>query len=204
MVKLPFNFDGYIYQEGICNIKTSYDVAYKGLFDSLNKAQDNLKIYQSNLADGGDWVGEYDENGHYLWDQEKLLEMRIDDFNEALLILRHAFVLVLYHYWETSALRWINSKNLSQTKSKHLSHDKLERECKSIGYPIDDSLCAIRDLANYLKHNNEKWKDKLHDSWSELFDSLGTNPTYFTFPLTDNNLIKAFNIVRNSGPGSTV
>src|SRR3546814_7916557 len=68
---------------------------------------------------------------------------------EALMSLRKAYAVAIYHHWERSALQWTNRKNEK--------HDDLARRVLAMGYPIDPHLHVVRDLANLLKHDNDRW-----------------------------------------------
>ena len=99
-----------------------------------------------------------------------------------------------------SALQW--------TGKKRETHDNLAQLVLKIGYPIDDRLASVRDLANLLKHANDRWGLKLFQSWPELF-SVGFTPSadgswevnwYDRVLLSDANIKQIMTIVRGSGP----
>src|SRR3546814_2456369 len=88
--------------------------------------------------------------------------MRISDWSSDVCSsdLRKAYAVAIYHHWERSALQWTNRKNEK--------HDDLARRVLAMGYPIDPHLHVVRDLANLLKHDNDRWGLKLHGSWPDV------------------------------------
>src|SRR3546814_10680611 len=66
---------------------------------------------------------------------------------EALMSLRKAYAVAIYHHWERSALQWTHRKNEK--------HDDLARRVLAMGYPIDPHLHFVRVLATLMKQDRQ-------------------------------------------------
>ena len=197
VVQLNFNFHGYRFQESAKIVHASFRSAAQALRADVERAENEAVAYQKYLDEGGEWIGER-EDGHVLWDQEQVLDMRIEAGNEALMALRKAFVIALYHYWER-AIR------VSTGGNDRAKHDELVALAIAMGITIRPGLAAIRDLVNLLKHDNAKWGNALRRSWSNLFHP-GFQPSavradwYNAVTLTDDDVALVYETVAGSGP----
>lgn len=198
MVALNFNMQGYAFQEGIRVLIAAQETTAEALHEELQRAKENALAYQEDVERGEtEWIGERDEDGHVIWDQELVHDMEIESKVEGQAAVRKAFILALYHHWERSARIW--------TGSDKRDHDKLVAAVKAQGTPIHPRLDAVRDLANLLKHDNDKWGDAVLLSWPAVFPygfakAAGRTNWYDAVRLTDSHLTEAFNTVAKSGP----
>jgi hypothetical protein len=183
MVKLNFNLAAFSFQRGVAILAKSFASAIVALNADVQNAKDEAFGYQQALEQGGEWIGETDEDGTVIWDQSQILDYEVDVVDEAAQELRKAFALALYHHWERSARLW--------TQADNWSHEQLVAASLNRGYPIDPRLAAVRDL---LK------------SWPDVFPSdFVERPNrrtdwYETIQLSDTQVRDAFNIVAASGP----
>ena len=74
-----------------------------------------------------------------------------------------------------------------------------------MGIEVSPRLVAVKDLANLLKHDNDRRGADLLKSWPELLPNVknrAENRTdwYGAVRLTDQHLTEAFNIIAASGP----
>lgn len=198
MAALTFNMQGYAFQEGVRVLIAAHETAADALREEWQRAKDNALAYQDGVESGETaWIGERDEEGHVIWDQDQVHEMEIDSKIEGQAAMRKAFILTLYHHWERSARIW--------TGSDKRDHDKLVQAVEAQGTTTHPKLAAVRDLANLLKHDNDKWGHALRHSWAAVFphsfaEALGRTNWYYAIRLTDAHLTEAFNIVAASGP----
>lgn len=198
MAALTFNMQGYAFQEGIRVLIAAHETTADALHEELQRAKEDALAYQEEVERGErEWIGERDEDGHVIWDQEQVHDMEIESKIEGQAAVRKAFILALYHHWERSARIW--------TGSDKRDHDKLVAAVEAEGTPIHPKLGAVRDLANLLKHDNDKWGHALLQSWSAIFPfgftpGPGRTNWYDAVRLTDAHLVEAFNIVAASGP----
>lgn len=198
MVALTFNMQGYAFQEGIRVLIAAHETTAEALHEELQRAKGNALAYQGEVERGEtEWIGERDEDGHVIWHQEQVHDMEIESKVEGEAAVRKAFILALYHHWERSARIW--------TGSDKRDHDKLVAAVEAQGTPIHPKLGAVRDLANLLKHNNDKWGDAVLQSWPAVFPygfakAAGRTNWHEAVRLSDTHLAEAFNIVAGSGP----
>lgn len=198
MVALTFNMQGYAFQEGIRVLIAAHETTADALHEELQRAKENALAYQEEVESGErEWIGERDEDGNIIWDQEQVHDMEIESKVEGQAAVRKAFILALYHHWERSARTW--------TGSDKRDHDKLVAAVEAEGTPTHPRLGAVRDLANLLKHDNDKWGDAVLQSWPGVFPygfakASGRTNWYDAVRLSDTQLVDAFNIVAGSGP----
>lgn len=197
MTSLSWNYQGYVYQEGVSVLISAYYAAARALHEEWERAKEEASAYQEGVASGErGWIGEM-EDGHVLWDQDQVHEMEIKLKLEGQSALRKAFALSTYHHWERGARTW--------TGNHDRDHEKLVNAVKAMGIEVSPRLVAVKDLANLLKHNNDKRGADLLKSWPELLRNVtrraeNRSDWYGAVRLTDNHLNEAFNIIAASGP----
>lgn len=199
---VAFNFDAraVFFHSGLDTIEQAYRAAIRGITQEIDQKKAAAYDYARHIEAGGEPIEERDEEGRLIWTNAELLDATIHTAEDALMSLRKAYAVALYHYWERSALHW--------TGKASEEHDKLAVRVEGMGIPVDPRLHALRDLANLLKHANTKWGERLHESWSELFPSDFWLPTnggwradwYEQVSLTEDQFGKVLAIVRASGP----
>ena len=113
MVKLNFNLAAFSFQRGVAILAKSFASAIVALNADVQNAKDEAFGYQQALEQGGEWIGETDEDGTVIWDQSQILDYEVDVVDEAAQELRKAFALALYHHWERSARLWTQADNWS-------------------------------------------------------------------------------------------
>lgn len=199
---VAFNFDprAVFFHSGLDTIEQGYRAAIRGITQEIDRKKAAAYDYSRHIETGGEPVEERDDEGRLIWSNDDLLEATIHTAEDALMSLRKAYAIALYHYWERSALHWTGKTNEK--------HDKLAALVAATGIPVDPRLHALRDLANLLKHASTKWGERLHKSWSELFPPDFWLPTnggwradwYEQVSLTEDQFGKVLAIVRASGP----
>ncbi len=201
MVGFNFNMQGYVFQEGVTVLIAAYQSAADALHEGLQRAREEALAYQEGVDSGEvEWIGERDDEGHVLWDQEQVHEMDVDTKLEGQSALRKAFALAAYHHWERGARNW--------TGDDVRDHSRLVRAVGALGITVSPRLDAVRDLANLLKHDNGARGCDLLESWPAVFPA-GFAPTgarvdwYGAVRLTDGHLDEVFNAVAASGPDHT-
>lgn len=163
MVKLNFNWRGYMYQDGVNSIRLSYDNAAQALQLQTERAYDEISEYNMKVAAGDQSGIEHDDDGQIVFDEADVLMYRSLAAEEALNTLRKAFAIVLYHHWERSVREWV--------QSKHGKHDALVTAAAAIGQPTDPLVNDLRTLVNTLKHDSDRWGVPLHNDRPDLFKS---------------------------------
>lgn len=199
MVKLKFNWAGYMYQDGINSIRLSYDSAAQALEIQTERAYDEIREYNAKVKSGDQSGIERDEDGYVFWDEEDVLMYQSSAAEDALNTLRKAFAIVLYHHWERSVREWV--------QSKHGKHDTLVSAAAAIGQVTDPLVNDLRTLVNTLKHNNEVWGKPLHTSRPDLFKAnfkIGqSDPDWHDeIEISGQALLAFFSAVSASGPAT--
>ncbi|MEG8053137.1 hypothetical protein QP185_07570 [Sphingomonas aerolata] len=202
MVALNFNAHALAFEPGLDTIEQGYEAAVSGITQEINRKKAAFYDYSRHIENGGEPTGERDDDGVLIWSQDQLLQGTIFVAEEALMSLRKAYAVAIYHHWERSALQWTNRKNEK--------HDVLARRVLAMGYPIDPHLHVVRDLANLLKHDNDRWGLKLHESWPDVFPANFRPPLdgarsvnwYDRVALSANHIKSIMKTVRASGPNN--
>lgn len=195
MVKLNFNIHAHRFKEGLTVQLATYRAASARLLGDIDRATGEAVDYRHRLKQGGEWVGELDESGNVLWDQEAVLGLRIEAAQDALATLRKAFAIAAYHHWERSVRAF--------TRRENGKHDDLVKAAARHGVSVHRKLGAVRDLVNLLKHDNDKRADDLRKSWSELLPSETKRPYsgwYDAVCLLEPDIDEVYQIVAASGP----
>lgn len=186
------NFDSrqFEFARGIRLLKQGYEAARDALLKEIENIQSKARAYEESLANGGDWIGER-EDDHVLWDQTDVLEAETDDAQRALYEVRRAFVIALYHHWERSAARWLGDDEAH--------HDKLERFCAANGFGPSRDLGAVRCIANHLKHrpgSSSDWLNNLRKNHPTFLPHVQTS----AFNLSDDDFDIIAAVILASGP----
>lgn len=200
MAALNFNAQAFAFESGLDTIEQGYAAAVNGITQEVNQKKAAFYDYNRHIENGGATIEERDEDGVLIWSQDRLLQGAIFVAEEALMSLRKAFAVAIYHHWERSALQWTNRKSEK--------HDDLARRVLAMGYPIDPHLHVVRDLANLLKHDNDRWGVKLHGSWPNVFpadfrpprDGAWSVNWYDRVVLSADHIKTIMKTVRASGP----
>jgi hypothetical protein len=198
MAPIPFSIPGYRFEKGLQVFKDSFDSAMAGVLRKNQSIQTELMEYKHSLENGGKWIGDRDDDGNFLWDRETLLEMDLEESAEAVVELRKAFMLAIYHYWERTIRMYCHTEDFG--------HPTLVARAKEHGIAIAQDLRRMHLLANVLKHNNSKWGNQLVQSWPDVFRTWfqpnDRTDWYTAVALTDSHVNDAFEAILNSGPRS--
>lgn len=190
MAKLNFDMRGYAFKAGLDVLREGYASASKALTADVERVKSEATAYEAS----DEFIGEHDDEGNLLWEQGQVLNMQQETAEEALMALRKAFVLVLYHHWERAIRAYTGS-------GKSADHEKLVRRARDNGFPVDGRLDVVRDLANALKHDKGA---RLQESWPEVL-TLGARSHqprdwYEAIRLEDTHVVEVFEIIAQSGP----
>jgi len=197
MVKLGPYFRSYQFEHGLEMLEKGYTAARDSLHDEIERTTVEAAAYEEALANGGEWIGEYDEDGRILWEQSQMYEARINDVHSALFEVRKAFVIALYHYWEDSVANWM------ALNGKQASHEDMELYCSREGYGPSPDLGAVRCLANHLKHGRNSRNDWLVRLRNEHPFFLPPQRSKI-FGFSEDTLFKVAAVIFASGPTATL
>lgn len=197
MAKLSINMAGFVFQEGVAHLRTSFGAASAALNGQVAAARDAVSAYVASVEAGGEWIGERDEDGETLWDQEQVLEFEVVALESAAMALRKALAIAIYHHWERMARIWTGAH------PDH-GHRELSQKSQSLGYPIDPRLEGVRCLVNLLKHDRITWAQKLHVLWPEIMPAppaAGRRAGWSeTVRLREEHIWQILEVVSASGP----
>jgi hypothetical protein len=197
MAQFSFNALGYWFQSSINILWRSYECARTALEDDIERAAETAVAYQQARDEGAEFIGEKDEFGGTIWDQQDVLNHQYEMAQDALRSLRRAYVISLYHHWERGARAW--------TKSPKGNHEELVPKVEALGMKVEQEVHTLRILANLLKHDSDKWGAKLISAAPSLVGGVTLNVPnvtdwYEAVILSEDWMILLFEAVRASGP----
>jgi hypothetical protein len=159
MAKLDFDMEAYSYAEGIKAIRLMFEAAKTTLNLQSNEVASDVAEYERHLDNGGDTIGEW-EDGHWLWDQHDVYRLQLMAIEEALVELRLATVISLYHLWE---------RHIPNRSGKRRVHQQLVKDAQSSSTELHRDIDALCYTANYFKHGTDSWRTKLYTEFPERF-----------------------------------
>jgi hypothetical protein len=198
MAKFTFNLLGYSYQSSLRTLRLSYDSAREALENEVERAAESAFAYQQAQEQGAEFVGEKDEEGYTVWDQQDVLNYQHEMAQDALRSLRRAYAISLYHQWERGARAWTEAK-------KDAKHDELVAAVEALGIRVDPRLHILRMAANVLKHDSDYWGQKLIEADSALIGGVtlkiaNVTDWYEAVVISEERVTGFFDAVQASGP----
>jgi hypothetical protein len=131
----------------------------------------------------------------FFWGQVGEFEQEADG---ALDIVRTAFLIGLFHFWERQSNRWVDSKKYN--------HDRVMKWLREHNQePDEDALKDLQQAANCAKHGAGCSCMKLYERRPHLFSSgedeaRAFEPNDETLQITAEKLEELFEAVRAAGP----
>lgn len=197
-----------MFDRRIRQMRAAFRAACAPFHQELEEIEQEADDIQRRVDAGNAQWEDYDEETgagrHY---GEEFGERR-HEAEEALLLVRKAFVIVIYHLWERGAQRWIPAVR------KKPNHSHLVAALTEASIVIDKAgLEELRLLINCLKHNSEDAR-KLYalrrDLFAADFDPDDIHPATGKplvnidwaekVVLTDDNVEDYLRAVQDSGP----
>lgn len=193
MVKLGFDVRGYHFEVGLKAIAQGF----RASATALNTDVERIKVERIAYEESGVWEGERDDDGHVIWSRGQILEMEQEAAEEALMHLRKAFVLALYHHWERAIRAYTSS-------SQHPRHKELVERAEQAGIAVVPELEKAYRLANALKHNSDNHGPRLFEIWPGIFDehfrSASGVEWYGSVALSDEHVDEVIETIAKAGP----
>jgi hypothetical protein len=177
----------FIFKFGLDQVRSGFRAAIDGCDEQADAACRRCEDFlenNSNFSEDSPEDDEFQELSHAEWLASK-----------AKSVIREAFVLSAFHYWERSMRSWCNFDGNS--------FDNLKNRCDEAGYSSDPRLKNVNHLCNLIKHDNAKYSEKLAGEWGDLFEELPhkiKQKTEWILALTDDHVVEIFDIVARSGP----
>jgi hypothetical protein len=160
MADLSIDMSAYQYGQGLTAIGLMFEAAKGALLAQQEDINDCITEYRRSVDSGGDPIGEW-EDGHRLWDQEDLYRLQQLAIEDAIVELRVATVVAIYHHWE----RHVPG---GETNPKR-NMNNLLNDARLHDVPCHGDIDALQYSANYFKHGNDDWRQKLVARWPERF-----------------------------------
>ena len=193
---LSFSVYGYRFHAGLDALIQSYHHANEAVLQREEAVKQSLVDYHAAVAHGEPRDGEWDDEGHTLWERDDLLTMDIETAEEAVYELRRAILIGIYHHWER-AMRIVTGDYKGH-------HPDLIKKAPQHKIQISPDLVKVVRAANALKHNNDARGNEALLAWPDIFPS-GFQPRtnadwYSAIRPSDAHIEQAINIVAASGP----
>ena len=192
MVEFRFSMRGYVFQQGLKDLRRAFDATMQAVHTAHEKAKADW-LRDSKAIEAGQLSANVYEVEHFLYSRETLHKILIEQAAAAIPVAINAYVVMLHHYWEKSVDHWRNATN-------HYKHTREYDWLESKGLNLDrEGLELLRKATNTIKHNNSE----LHTDRPELF-RMGTGnavrPDYAGgLCLADSDFIRLLVAVQSSG-----
>lgn len=189
MVLVPESFTIFVYQSGIDRMRVAYRASAAAMEDAARQAREAYDRYEASGEDDS----EYDGDGALVHSTRHALSYGAMDTGLAVSVVREAFIISAFHYWERSARAW-TGLNAPSDRFPELS------AASDAIYPLSPRLDALNRLNNLLKHSGDQKKAEL---------LARRRPDYFRPPwpgqppvlaITHEHVEEAFETVGASGP----
>lgn len=193
---LSFDMAAYHYAEGLKAIGMMYHAAKGTLNEHRIDLGDRTREYRRHTDQGHAPIGEWETDGHRLWDQEDVYRLEQQTVDDALAELRAAITIAIYHHWE---------RNIpNQSAARFRKHTDLIADAIRENVPLHADVDALCFAANYLKHGNDGgWLEKLAARWPGRFgqhvQGQRSNPSWIRYlTLSDDDVSWLIEIARAS------
>lgn len=192
MVNFKFSMRGYVFQQGLEDLRRAFDATMRAVHTAHENAQADW-LRDHIAIEAGQLSANIYEDDHFLYSRETLHELLIEQAAAAIPVAINAYVVMLHHYWEKSVDHWRNATN-------HYKHAREYDWLESKGLTPDrEGLELLRKATNTIKHNNSE----LHTDRPELFRMAAgsaVRPDYAGgLHLSDVDFIRLLMAVKSSG-----
>lgn len=192
MAKLPLSFSVFLYQSGVDRLEQ----AFSSSMSQIEAEQEQTYAEYMAYIDSGEDDSEHDldgENRYLVKSTESDLERKSSEIGLSAQVVRQAFVIAAYHYWEKFAISWTGKRGGIDLRN-------------ASPYPYHAKLAALNELSNHLKHRISFERIcKLYTEWPELFSIAPyiipeTGKPHWILAVRNDEVMEAVRIVRDSGP----
>ena len=166
MAKIIFDMEAYSYAEGIKALRLMFEAARTTLTMQSNEVENAIVEYEKHVDSGGKAIGEW-EDGHTLWDQSGVYRLQVSAIEEALVELRIATVISLYHLWE---------RHIPNLSGKRRAHPQIVKDAQSNAIKLHSDINALCYTSNYFKHGSDSWRTRLYTEFADRFPKPDNQP----------------------------
>lgn len=204
MTKILKTVSAALFMDKVNRLRTAFRAACAPFHAELKTLEAEHSAHAVKVKSGEAVWEEFDPETGYGWSYGEDLAERRYDAEDALLVIRKAFIMTAYHHWERGAQRWGKSDK---------SHKDLVKALGKVAIEVDDRLEELHLLVNCLKHNSKtatKLMEKRPSLFATDFDPDALHPVTGkpfaridwadNIVLTDADVDDYLNVVRNSGP----
>ncbi len=193
-----------LFMDKVNRLRSAFHAACAPFHAELEALETKHAEHAAQVEAGSAVWEEFDPETGSGWSYGEVLAERREDAEDALLVIRKAFVMTAYHLWERGAQRWGKSDK---------SHKELVKALEKAAINVDDRLEELHLLVNCLKHNSKtgtKLIEKRPSLFATDFDPDALHPVTGkpfsrinwadNIVLTDADVDDYLDIVRNSAP----
>lgn len=193
-----------LFMEKVNRLRSAFHAACAPFHAELKSLETEHASHATRVKAGEVVWEELDPETGSGWSYGEDLAERCEDAEDALLVIRKAFVMTAYHLWERGAQRWGKSDE---------SHKGLVKALEKATINVDDRLEELRLLVNCLKHNSKtatELIEKRPSLFATDFDPGALHPVTGkpfsridwadNIVLTDADVDDYLDVVRNSAP----
>lgn len=192
MVPLPESIKAYLYQTGIDRIRDAYLASADTLGNKYDAAKSALEEYEATGSD--DAV--YGEDGTLVSCTRQSLDHEVFNASLAASVVREAFIMSIFHYWERCARGWTKLPDSDRGFETILKASKKK-------YAASPQLKSLNTLNNILKHRSKQRIIELAEVRPDLFLSVYNyrkNEMEHRVSVQHKHVLEAIEIIRASGP----
>lgn len=141
MAKLPFSFTVFHYQSGVDRLERAFTSAIAQMEHEQNQACTDYITYINSGKDDSEY--KYDGDNRFLI-KSTAFELHNESFEIGLSaqVIREAFIIAAYHYWEKFAIYRTGERSFEKLKI-------------SFPYSVHAKLSALNKLNNHFKHSSK-------------------------------------------------
>jgi len=197
MAKIPLSYKVWQYQWGIDRLEQAFTSSIAQIEVEQDQASANYTAYIKSGEDDSEY--EYDGEDRFLIKSTEFeLQHDLFEIGQSTKVIREAFIVAAYHYWEKFARNFTEEWTFPKLK-------------KSYPYQTHEKLATLNKLSNNFKHIiNYKRMKEVHRNWREIFSVApheievnGRIRYHWMLDVRNDHVLEVFQIVRASGPVET-
>lgn len=188
---------GWMFQEDLRQLRDAYQASRSNPDNRQREAERAWAKLEEDVAAGVASLAEEDADGQVVYDYGEHFGEIAAEIQRTQQLVREAFSISLYHFWEREAGRLLGTEYKPKTGLGELEKLGLQ--------PNIAGLERLRLVCNVAKHSAGGSADQLYQLHPEMFDTkrmsdFETGPDYESLILSDADMEAFFVVVQESGP----